>query len=235
MATKQLVDALKSVDWVANTTAFCGDKPALELMDSATKQLAHWSSELEAIEKSNPALGFVREMQISAQQVAALLALSMYKPAASSMRVIVEAALYYTYFRTHPIELATLVRKPDYYVEKAEIIEFHKLHTDGFQVCQARFALVDKLNKWYGRISAIVHGQLPGVWVTHTKLSGILHDKNIQDLAIVEYCSGIELVHHLFLCTVGRELWSTFSTPAKVALLHGISGDIKAALKLDSA
>jgi len=235
VATKHLVEAVKSVDWVGNVVAFCNDKPALERVDLASKQLAHWSLQFEAVDGPNPALGFVREMQISAQHVAALLAVSMYKSAAASMRNIVETALYYSYFRTHPTELATLVRKSDFYLSKTEIIDYHKVHTENFQACQIRFSLVDNLGKWYSKISAIVHGQLPGVWVGHTKLSEIEHDKTIQDFAIAEYSKSVELVHHLFLCTVGRELWATFSTPAKVALLHGISGDIKATLKLDSA
>lgn len=235
MPPKQLADALTAVNWNKNVEVFLQDSSCVEQIAKANLRLATWAKQFENIDKGNQALCFIREMQSAAHHVAALIGLSLYKSAAGSMRTILETALYYTYFRTHLSELATLVRDSDYFLTKEELLEYHKHHTAEFSTLQQRLGLIGELNAWYSFISSIIHGQIPGAWIEHKSLSDIKHVKPTLDIAVKSFCDVEKIVYKLFLCTVGREYWGSFSTPAKKLLISGLHGDIKLALGLDSA
>jgi len=234
MAYEKLKKALFSVDWNANVKAFLDDERALaEKMAQCNLRLAIWAKQFEKIDKGNPALPFIREMQLAASDVVTLTSLALYKPAAASMRTMLESALYYTYFRHHPAELATLVRNTAFYVEKSELLDYHKTHTPNFS--EQAFGLIDKLNKWYKRISSLAHGQKPGDWRTHRALAETQHVKKTLPIVVETFAEGVEIVHDLFLSTVGKALWNDFSSEAKRELIKGISGEKKTILGLDAA
>lgn len=235
MQTSHLEQALRSIDWNSLVNEFLGYSFLPDTVAQCNTRLAIWAQQLENVDKGNPSLSFIREMQAAGHHVAVLTSLALYKPAAASIRTVVETALYYTYFRTHLAELATLVRSDDYFIQKGDIIQYHKVHTAKFTDFQECFGFIGRLNKWYSRISSIVHGQIPGTWITHQSLADIKHvESNLQ--AVVEtFQEGEEIVHHLFLCTVGVELWDAFSTSAKRRLIAGLPGKTKTTLGLDSA
>ncbi|MBB3773306.1 hypothetical protein FHS55_003939 [Angulomicrobium tetraedrale] len=228
-----LLSVLKSVDWHKNIDAALVNADDLARIESALMRIAVWSKQLEICDKENPALCFIREAQIAAQQAAAILSLCIYKASAASSRALFETCLYYTYFRTHPSELATLVRVDKYYVNKSELIEYHKLHTPNFTKRQEAFDLIGKIEKWYSQVSAVVHGQIPGAWNAHSSLDNISFYKSAHDLALSTFIQGEELMHHLLLCTAGFELWQGFAPDAKTHLLKGLHGDKKAILGID--
>ncbi len=87
------------------------------------------------------------------------------------MRSLVECALYYAYFRSHPEELATLVRDAKFYVSKKEILSFFAKHAPGFAERQVVLGYSSRLDAWYSQTSSIVHGQIPGTWSNGTRLS----------------------------------------------------------------
>src|SRR5688572_22701680 len=101
MPSSHLAAGLKAVDWRGNVDTFIKDAGAAELVAKSQLRLATWAKQFENIEKKNPALCFVREMQVAGHQVAALIALGLYKSAAGGIRSSVENALYFTYFRLH--------------------------------------------------------------------------------------------------------------------------------------
>jgi hypothetical protein len=231
----RLSGALKAINWDDNVSGFLSNSPAVEVIAQANLRLAVWCMQFEKVDRGNPALCFVRELQVANYHVAALAALALYKPAAGSMRAILETALYYSYFRTHPSELSTLVRDPDYFVAKKDLLEYHKEHTPDFTRLQNMLSLVVRLNKWYSSVSAIIHGQIPGKWIEHTSLAQIEYRQTTLDLVVEAFRECEEIVHGLFLCTVGRELWDSFSSSAKKQLIKGLSGSVKTAFQLDSA
>lgn len=235
MPSKYLKNELQSVDWQKNIVDFLASHSAIEDISNANLRIAIWAKQFENVDKGNPALCFVREMQVAGQHVAAASALSLYKCAAGSIRNIVETALYYTYFRNHPKELETLVRDPKYFLSKEDVLEYHKQHTADFQKTQGVLHLVGDLNSWYSSVSAIIHGQVPGAWIEHQSISEITHQKTTLDLVTKTFCEGEKIVHHLFLCTTGREQWDYLSTAAKQKLIHGLHGSTKTALGLDAA
>lgn len=235
MPAKKLEGALKAVNWNDNVATFLAASAVVEVIAQCNYRLAVWSGQFEANDKGNSALPFVREMQAAGHSVAALVALGLYKPAAASMRTVLETALYYTYFRAHTVELATLVRDAKFFLYKQDLLDYHTLHTPGFKDLQAKIGLVGDLNAWYSRISALVHGQIPGGWSQHKGLAATAHDPAVLPEVGREFVQCESVVHRLFLCTVGRELWGGFSHPAKKQLIKGVTGDIKAALGLDAA
>lgn len=235
MTANKLATALGAVDWVQNVTAFLKDGTSTEALGRATLRLAVWSKQFENVDKGNPALCFIREMQVASQHVAVLTALALYKPAAASMRTMFETALYYSYFRTHHSELATLAVDSTFYVAKHNLLDYHNKHTVDFKSLQEALGLTSNLNEWYHTVSSITHGQIPGTWVEHKSVAAIKHIKSTQDIVVETFIDGEEIVHRLFLCTVGKELWDGFSSNAKRRLLSGLHGDVKTKLGLDSA
>ena len=137
-----LPSVLKDVNWVANIDAAFKDTNVLAKLENALYRIAVWSMQLERADAGNPALCFIREMQVAAQQGAALVGLCVYKASAAAARTLLETCLYYTYFRTHPEELATLVRVDKYYVGKGDVLDYHRTHTRNFMEYQNLFGLI---------------------------------------------------------------------------------------------
>ena len=210
MPLSKLQVALASVSWTNNINTFLADAKSAKKLADTNLKLAVWASQLENADKGNPALCFVREMQVAGQHVAVLVALSLYKPAAGSIRSMFESALYYTYLRSHPSELESLARGMGYYLEKKEVIEFHKEHTFRFNELQQKLGVLSRLEKWYGSVSSLVHGHLPGAWIEHKSVAEIKPIKTTQDLAVDTFAEGGDIVHRLFLCTVAQQLWDFF-------------------------
>lgn len=235
MTTAQLKASLTAVNWNALVVEFQGYDDILTTIDTCSSRIAVWSKQFESADKGNPALSFVRAAQTASQHVAATCALGLYRAAAASIRSILENGLYFTYFRLHRSELTTLTRDSGYYVSRGELIAYHKIHTAGFKAIQEKFGFIGKLDSWYSEISGIVHGQIPGTWVEHTSLDGIKHNKNTVLEVVKRFKEGEELLHQLFLLTVGRELWDSFSPSSKKVLLANLPGDTKTALGLDKA
>jgi hypothetical protein len=228
-----LPEVLKSVEWVSNIDAAFQDAKSLKKIEQILYRNAVWSKQLEIADDSNPALSFVREMQVAAQLGCAQIGLCLYKSVASSARTLVETCLYYTYFRTHPEELATLTRLDKYYVSKSEIIEYHKWHSINFDTYQKVFGLIGNIDSWYSKVSAIVHGQIPGVWNNHASLEEISFCEETHELAVSTLESAERLVHETLLCTAGHYLWASFAPDAKKFLLRGLAGDKREKLDLD--
>jgi len=235
MKKNPLGKSLTSVDWAANSSTFQAAGSHVKRVQAAIVRLAIWSRQFEETDVGNPALSFVRAMQLDGYDCAALTSLALYKPAAASMRAMVESALYYSYFRDHPVELATLLRDARFYFEKTEIIEYHTKHTFGFKDAQDALGVVSRLNGWYKRVSAVIHGQTHGAWAVSTGLAEIKHRGELLDRVVSEFEAAEDVVYRLFLCTAGRAQWADFSFAAKRKLLSGLSGEAKAALALTLA
>lgn len=235
MSADKLKNALDPEKWTTNCNWLLLQAEALDRIHQPCSRLGIWAAQLEPADKGNPALCFVRAMQIEGHHVAALLSLALYKPALSCARTMVECALYYSYFRTHPVELGTLASKSAFYLDRTEITRFHKNHTPRFAATESALGLLSRLDDWYKRVSAIVHGQIPGGWYLYSGLSEIRHDPDTLERAIHEFERGEQIIHGLLLCTVAPDLWADFAVTAKRKLLKGLSAAEKAALTLTPA
>lgn len=229
-----LAKALKSIDWKSNLDEFLEQSDALEKIDLALARLAVWSRQLENIDSSNAAITFIRAMQSSAHHAVSTTSVGLYRASAASIRSIVENALYYSYFRVHPAELASLVNTSTYFISKSEIIEFHKIHTPGFKEFQSKFGLLSRMEGWYSEISAIVHGQVPGMWLKERGISDTKFRLETLKDVISKFVAAEMIVHDFLLIVIAKRYWDDFSPTAKKFLLKGIDGEKKAALKLDA-
>ncbi|MGB3318556.1 MAG: hypothetical protein WA978_14380 [Sphingopyxis granuli] len=220
--SSDLKDALVAVDWNQNVSEFTNAPVRLDKLTACCRRISLFTHELSFQDFDNPAIPFLQEMKASAFQVPACLALGLTKPAAGLMRAAVESALYYSYFRSHPQELRTLVSKSNYYLSRRQIIEYHKMHTPRFGVTDKSLGLIDKLETWYGEISAIVHGQIPGVW-TSKSLSSTSSLKGEVKAPIKIFERASEIIQLVFLMTVDLEDWEAVNPISRSELLKGLS------------
>jgi len=221
--------ALKSVDWNKNCSDFINDENRSDRLLKGIKRVALWSSELQAVNVKNPALPFIREMHASAISVSAAIALGLHKAGAGNMCAIVESALYFSYFKDHHAELSTLVRDEKYYISRKFIIDYHKEHTIEFIKRQECFGFLSKLDRWYSNISAIVHGQIPGVW-SSSDIGGTIYSAERVEASVSEFEEATDLMHMIFLITCSGAQWDGISPASKAKFTKGLSGDQKAIL-----
>lgn len=232
---EKLRGALLSVDWNQNAKDLCSNSIATKRIQDCNLRIAAWSRQLEIIEKGNPAISFIREMQYGGHNVASCLALALYKPAAASMRAVVECALYYTYFRSHPSELASLVRDSDYYVTKRDVMNFYQKHVANYQRRQMTLSYGDRLESWYSETSAVVHGQIPGFWTNGHGVTSTLYNEGLLEMAVSHFEKASHLVQDTFICVLGESIWAFVESDAKAFFVKGMAGDKKTALGLDVA
>ncbi|WP_153064765.1 hypothetical protein [Xanthomonas campestris] len=230
-----LSDALSAVDWNSRIIEFTASDNCVSTVHATVMKVAVLAGQVQAIDNGNPALPFIQEMQVAAHDIARCIALSLYKPSASAMRSMLECALYYAYFRAHPMELETLIRVEKYYISKKEILEFFQTHVDEWSSRQSSVALVSRLESWYSKISAIVHGQIPGHWHDGISVHETKHDQRMLEEVVQFAASCGDLVRDIFLCSFLSEKWSYVEADAKRILLKGVSAGFRQNLRLDLA
>jgi hypothetical protein len=233
-AETDLSSALAAVDWRDNIDFFVKSRSLVRRIAACNYRLAVWAKQYVSIDTLNPAVSFVHEMQQSGFHVAALAALALYRPAAAAIRTAVEAGLYYTYFRTHPAELATLARASGYFISKKELLDYHKNHSRGFIRNSRLLQQPSRFVTWYSQISSVIHGQLPGKWGQLTSLSAAKPNKEVLEELVLSFESGIDNLNDLFVLTAGRDLWAKFSPESKLFLLDKIPLAKRRALRMDS-
>jgi len=218
---------LENIDWAANVSNFCADEPGLDTLTRGCQLVAIWHHEIAFQNHDNLALPFLHEMKASFFSVPACFSLGLYKPGAASMRAALENALYYSFFATHGSELKTLLGNPKYFVSKGDILEYHREHTDGFWRKQKEVGFVSEIDLWYSQISAIIHGQIPGIW-SSVSLSDTSHKPDTKRSALRLFSRASSLINVLFLLTMDSESWDGFSSPARKLFLKGYSNQKKA-------
>jgi hypothetical protein len=233
-AEADLSNALNAVDWQDNVAFFVRARPLVRRIAACNYRIAVWAKQYVSIDTQNPAISFVHEMQQSGFHVAALAALALYRPAAAAIRTSVEAGLYYTYFRTHPAELATLARASGYFISKKELLDYYKTHSRGFPRHSKLLQQPSRFVTWYAQISSVIHGQLPGKWGQLTALSAAKPDAEILEELVLSFESGVNNLNDLFVLTAGRDLWPKFSPQSKLFLLNKIPLVKRRALQMDS-
>ena len=143
-----------------------------------------------------------------------------------------ESALYYLYFKNHPQELKTLVRRKSYYVSKSDIVEHLKLHEEGYQDLALAIGLETTLNTWYKTVSAVTHCQNPSAGSPMPSISRHAHSAESLAAATSKYAEAADITRKLWLCTCAREQWRSYTPEEKAILLKNLGGDQKTALGL---
>lgn len=219
---ESLRDVLLSIDWNAISAAFNKQRRRPDQFERGSVLISAWNYELCFYDRRNEANSFLQEMKASLFSVPACTSLGLVKPAAASLRTAVESALYYSYFNNHVAELETLHRDTKFYLSKNQIIDYHNMHSRTFSKRQNVLDLLSDLNSWYSKISAIIHGQIPGVWTSHS-----LKDTSYQSAEVaavlIEYKMAVKIINNLFLSTVTRDIWEGLSSHGRQLFLADLS------------
>ena len=72
--------------------------------------------------------------------------------------IILNKLLYYSYFKDHLVELATLTRETSYFIQRTDILDYHKAHTAGYPGKEKRLLYILKwvigINLYQGLFTA---------------------------------------------------------------------------------
>ncbi|ELP6741180.1 hypothetical protein WD376_004259 [Vibrio vulnificus] len=218
----ELIDVVRSVNWNENCTSAVDDTEIYTIGEKSLVKLSNWCRQIENVYNNNPSLPFIREAQVSAQDFFCLVSLGLYKSSASSLRTILESFLYFSYFKDHPVELNSLINVAKYYISKADILAYHNLHTPDFTDRSRRVGLTSRLEKSYAKISAIVHGQMPGVWHSSPSLANKRYDKDLVKEAINEFVEVVGIVNLMMLMLISDEDWNNIDQKVKAILINGV-------------
>lgn len=226
-----LLDNVCNVDWNANCNLARPEEATFINAEKSLVKLAQWSKQIENIYQDNLALPFIREAQVSAQDFCCLISLGLYKVSASSLRTILESFLYFSYFKDHEVELRTLSLADSYYISKKEIIDYHGVHTLGYKKKSQDLGFTGDLEKFYKKISSIVHGQLPGVWHSSSCLSDKTFDKTLTEEAVSDFVELVAIINIFMLMLISDEDWLNLDNGVKRNFQKGLSSKIKETLK----
>lgn len=219
---ESLRDILSNIDWNASSAAFNKQRRRPDQFEKGSILISAWNYELCFYDRRNEANSFLQEMKASLFSVPACTSLGLIKPAAASLRTAVESALYYSFFFNHPAELETLHRDSKFYLSKTQIIEYHNTHSKTFSKRQNVLDLLPDLNSWYSKISSIIHGQIPGVWTSHS-LKETAYQPVETSAILQEYKMAVKIINSLFLSTIPREVWEGLSSHGRQLFLESLS------------
>lgn len=217
-----LEDTLNTIDWNQLRDKFTSTPELFSPAESKFQLLAHWARALETIYIDNKALPFLREAQISSQDFFCSCSLGLYKCSASSIRTVFESILYFSYFKDHPKELDSVVRR-NLYMSRAALIEYHRSHTNSFHALYENTKLKSDLELIYKEASSIVHGQKPGTWHSTYILSQRSFDPHICEESIKLFCRTIDVINLLLLCTLDYSEWTTINPSSRKLMLSALT------------
>ncbi|TOB48499.1 hypothetical protein CGK04_22360, partial [Vibrio parahaemolyticus] len=108
------------------------------------------------------------------------------------------------------------------YISKADVLAYHNLHTPDFTDRSRGVGLTSRLEKSYAKISAIVHGQMPGVWHSSPSLANKRYDKDLVKEAINEFVEVVGIVNLMMLMLISDEDWNNIDQKVKAILINGV-------------
>lgn len=225
-----LANKLAQINWNDNTAEAAKEEDLFCEAQKQLKLLALWCKQLENIYRNNPALPFIREAQVSTQDLCCLISLGIYKCSASSLRTLLESMLYFSYFKDHPVELKSLVTVKPYYLSKKDILDYHLVHTEHFNRKYKAISLNDKLEAVYSEISAIVHGQMPGAWHSSGSLTDKKFNKQLATLVVEQLTKTMQVINPFLLILINDDEWRNIDHNVQKVFLSGMSQPTKQAI-----
>jgi len=219
----RILEQIKNVDWANNLSVANNSSELFEKAEESQIKLALWCKQIENLYIGNAALPFIREAQVSSQDFFCLLSLGIYKASASSLRTIIESFLYFSYFKDHLVELRTLSEDSSYYTSKKEILDYHNLHSIGFKDKAHNTGFKKDIEDFYSKISAIVHGQKPGVWHSSSCLTEKCFNSKIAEEAGNDFVKLIEVINILMLMIISDEDWANIPIRSRQVFIKGMN------------
>ena len=214
------METLKNIDWNSSRDDFLAQKDnQLSNLEEYLQILAQWAKSLETIYQYNPALPFLREAQVSAQDFISVYSLSLYKNSAASMRTIFESVLYFSYFKDHSVELQS-VSRDKFHLSRSQIISYHEKHTENFASIYKKTSLDSILDNMYSDVSNIVHSSQPGIWHQRAILGEKSYNSHIASETAKLFIKTIKVINLLLLCTLSYDEWLTVPNKSRKNFLN---------------
>lgn len=184
-----------------------------------------WCTELERLNKANPANFLLAGTYSEIIYICALLPFCFYRSAYMSLRSVIDEVLAYSYYMTHPVELRTACQKEGFYLTKERFWSYHMEHTPDFGKLASATGIATESNQLYSDLSRIVHAQVPDHVCTITAFSDIQFNlQAVRDFLKVQQRTCRML--GVFALIVFRELFRDLTIEAKRTVLRGMSGDL---------
>lgn len=229
--TTDLQDKLAQIDWTAITTNSLKENSGFSDIQASCKVMTTWLNELCELYEGNYALSFLKEAYVSINDYSTSMSIALYKLSAASMRTILESILYYSYFKDHPKELHTLINDSSYYLTRSDILEYHYKHTNNFKVGSRELNLISSMDNFYSEVSAIIHGQIPGVWQPNVKLDNRSHCKKTFNASVEHFKSLASIINHFLILHLTEEEWQSINIRSRELFLKGLKPQAKITIK----
>ncbi len=184
-----------------------------------------WCSELERIQRGNPANFFLAGAYSEIIYICALIPFCFYRSAYMSLRAVIDEVLAYSYYMSHPVELRTAVRKEGVYLTRADFWTYHEQHTPDFGRLANETGIATDCGQVYADLSKTIHAQVPDHVCTITSFADIRFNLN----AVKGFLQMQERTCRMlgvFALIVFREFFRDLSVEAKGTVLKGIPGDV---------
>lgn len=228
----KLCGEISKVNWSENNNEAFKHEDIFNDLEGGILRIAQWSKQLETLYEGNKALSFIKEVQVSAQDLCCLVSLGFYKCSASSIRTVLESVLYFSYFKDHPVELESLLTVDGYYVTKEDVIAYNLRHTKRFKLRYERVSLKKDLDKIYSEISAIVHGQIPGKLHSSTCISERKYDYDCSRYITDKFIETTKFINYFLMFILKEEQWNDLDLPLKEHFMKPLTPTLKKELYL---
>jgi len=231
MSNLSLIDSLNEINWDDICSESTKEVAIYSGIEESLSILSTWLGELISNHECNPALPFLYEAHVSLNDFCSSISLGLYKLSASSLRIVLESFLNFSYYKDHPVELNTLISNDSFYLGKAEIIEYHLLHTPQFNERSRQLDTINKLNIFYKEISQVIHGQIPGKWHTCMAFLDRKYDKDSFQIVASKFCNLSEIINLFLISSLKNEEWINLNHRSKKLFFKGMSKEKKIKIK----
>lgn len=227
----ELQNKLAQINWGAIVDDSLNEDSGFSDIQTSCKIITTWLNELCDLYENNYALSFLKEAHVSINDYCTSMSIALYKLSAASMRTILESILYYSYFKDHPKELHTLINDSSYYLTRSDILEYHYKHTHNFKNACKELNLISSMDNFYSEVSAIIHGQIPGVWQPNVNLDNRSHCSQTFSCSIEHFKTLVRIINHFLILHLTEEEWQSINIRSRELFLKGLKPKTKKEIK----
>jgi len=229
--TTELQTKLAQIDWGAIASDSLSEDAGFSEIQVNCKLMTAWLNELCDMYEGNYALSFLKEAHVSMNDYCTSMSVALYKLSAASMRTILESILYYSYFKDHTKEFHTLINDSSYYLSRTEVLEYHYKHTRNFKEGSKELNLIASMDSFYSEVSAIIHGQIPGVWQPNLTLNSRSHCQKTFNCSVKQFKTLVKIINQFLIIHLTEEEWKSINFRSREVFLKGLKPKTKLVIK----
>ena len=148
-----------------------GANPSIGPMLSSFERLTTWFGLLYHLRSQEQTSVLIAAAHSKIIEIWILVPLGLLHSSYSALRTVVDIAVSYSFYHSHPIEWSAVCQGRSGWESRANIVNWHVRYTPTCREVNSAFSLVDALDNDYHKLSSYVHG---------TPLSGLPTLKSIE-------------------------------------------------------